>query len=91
MHNKELGKTLLTCKKAGDKKTFFKETLKTYLLKYPEKEFDTEKIFNDTYEKWRMSLINVLTEIQRFHEIEGYDVSISSDLKRFRLLRLMLI
>ena len=90
MHNKELGKTLLTCKKAGDKKTFFKETLKTSLLANPEKEFNTEKIFNDTYAKWRESLLNVLTEIQRLHEIEGYDVSISSDLKRFKLLRLVM-
>lgn len=91
MHNKKLGASLLACPKTGDKKKFFKETLKTYLLNNPEKEFNTEKIFDETHAKWRTSLMKVVTEIQRFHEIEGYDVSISSDLKRFRLLRLLLI
>jgi len=90
MHNKQLGQKLLNCRSAGNKKKFFKETLKTSLLANPEKEFNTEKIFNDTYAKWRESLLNVLTEIQRLHEIEGYDVSISSDLKRFKLLRLVM-
>lgn len=90
MHNKNLGQKLLNCRSAGDKKKFFKETLKTSLLANPEKEFNTEKIFSDTYAKWRESLLNVLTEIQRLHEIEGYDVSISSDLKRFKLLRLVM-
>lgn len=90
MHNKNLGQKLLTCQSAGDKKKFFKETLKTSLLANPEKEFNTEKIFSDKYAKWRVSLINVLTELQRYHEIDGYDISISTDLKRFRLLGLLI-
>ena len=90
MHNKELGTQLLTCHTAGDKKKFFKDTLKATLLKHPEIEFNTEKIFSDKYAKWRVSLINVLTELQRYHEIDGYDISISTDLKRFRLLGLLI-
>ena len=89
MHNKELGTLLLNCNKAGDKKKYFKETLKDFLISNPEKEFNTEKIFNAKYIKWRTSLINVLTEIQRFHEIDGHDVSISTDHTRFKLLRLI--
>ena len=79
----------MSCQMAGDKKKFFKETLKNHLLNNTEKEFDAEKIFDDTHIKWRTSLITVVTEIQRLHEIDGYDVSISSDLKRFRLLKLL--
>ena len=89
MHNKELGTLLLNCNRAGDKKKYFKDTLKDFLINNPEKEFNTEKIFNEKYIRWRTSLINVLAEIQCFHEIVGHDVSISADHTRFKLLRLI--
>jgi hypothetical protein len=66
----------------------FTNRLKDFLIGHPGDILECSRIFPESMEKWRETLIRVLGQIQRVDRIPDHEVSVNSDYSKFRLLKI---